>query len=97
MSSIKDFKPTEEKTTKAPNEEELKQTKADYGDLVELFLNKYGSMDEDELISEMLKLVEQKKQQGNYDPDQLKMLARKVSPFLDDQQQAKMEELLKLL
>lgn len=96
MSSIKDFKPTSEQKT-TPTEEELNQTKADYSDLVELFLTRYGDLSEEELISEMLKLIEQKKQEGTYNPTQLKELAKKVEPFLDYQQKQKMEELLKLL
>ena len=98
MSSIKDFVATDQsKKNENPTQQQLEQTKADYSDLIELFLSKYGDMDEDELIAEMLKLIEQKKQEGTYDPQQLKQLAQKVSPFLDNQQKQKMEDLLKLL
>ena len=94
MSSIKDFKPTENKN---PTQEDIKKTEADYGDLVELFLTRYGEMNEDELIAEMLKLIEKKKQEGTYNPTELKNLASRVKPFLDETQKQKMDELLKLL
>ena len=94
MSSIKDFKPTENKN---PTQEDIKKTEADYGDLVELFLTRYGEMNEDELIAEMLKLIEKKKQEGTYNPTELKNLASRVKPFLDETQKEKMDELLKLL
>ena len=98
MSSIKDFVATDQsKKNENPTQQQLEKTKADYSDLIELFLSKYGDMDEDELIAEMLKLIEQKKQEGTYDPQQLKQLAQNVSPFLDNQQKQKMEDLLKLL
>ena len=98
MSSIKDFKKVENTTTKNTiDPEELHKTKEDYSDLIELFLSKYGQMDEDELIAEMLKLINIKKQQGTYDAEQLKELAGKVTPFLDEQQKQKMESLLKYL
>ena len=99
MSSIKDFVPKNEqnKTQKQPTKEQLEKTQADYGDLVSLFLSRYAQLSEDELIEEMLKLIKQKKQEGTYDPEKLKELALKVSPFLNSSQQQKMEELLKLL
>ena len=99
MSSIKNFNCTEENNQKTneTHEEKLKQYTADYSDLVNLFLSKYGSLDEDELISEMFKLINQKKQEGTYDAQQIKNLARKVEPFLNEEQKLKMEELFKLL
>ena len=98
MSSIKDFK-KEEKTDikkEIPNPK-LQQTQEDYADLIELFLSKYGYMDEEQLIAEMLKLINIKKQQGTYNAERLKELASRVTPFLDEQQKQKMESLLKYL
>ena len=54
-------------------------------------------MDEDQLIEEMLKLIEKKKQQGTYDKQQILELASKVAPFLNAEQRAKMEDLLKII
>lgn len=100
MSSIKNFnytKDEKQEQSKEKDETELKQSTADYSDLIDLFLSKYGSLDEDELIFEMLKLINQKKQEGTYDAQQIKDLARKVEPFLNDEQKQKMEDLFKLL
>ena len=103
MSSIKDFKVVEEKKKKkeeqlhTPTQDELNKTRQDYGDLIDLFLGKYGEMDEDQLIEEMLKLIEKKKQQGTYDKQQILELASKVAPFLNAEQRAKMEDLLKII
>ncbi len=103
MSSIKDFRATNSKKGESnqrvhkPTQEELDKTKQDYGDLIDLFLNKYGKMDEDELIAEMLKLIEKKKQEGTYDKNQIQELVSKVAIFLNDEQRAKMEDLLKII
>lgn len=103
MSSIKDFKVVEDEKSKkeeqlyTPTQDELNKTRQDYGDLIDLFLSKYGEMDEDQLIEEMLKLIEKKKQQGTYDKQQILELASKVAPFLNAEQRAKMEDLLKII
>ena len=100
MESIKDFVPTQEKEGQKQlniTKTDLQQTKEDYSDLIELFLSRYGDMDEDKLIAEMLRLINEKKKQGTYNAQELKMLDEKVKPFLDAEQTAKMEELLKYL
>lgn len=103
MSSIKDFVAADDQTMQKNEQKltisqpKLEKTKADYGDLIELFLTKYGQMNEDELIAEMLKLIQQKKDEGTYNPQELKDLAARVKPFLDDEQIAKMESMLKYL
>ena len=62
MSSIKDFaKQNKENKQTEIREEDLKKTQDDYSDLIQLFMSNYGTMNEDELISEMLKLIQQKK------------------------------------
>ena len=51
MSSIKDFKVVEDEKSKkeeqlhTPTQDELNKTRQDYGDLIDLFLSKYGEMD----------------------------------------------------
>ena len=102
MSSIKDFVPTDDKkatqdSISQPTQDQLKETQGDYSDLVELFLSRYGEMDEDELIGEMLRLINQKKQNGTYNAQQLKDLAQRVRPFLNTEQAQKMESLLNYL
>ena len=100
MASIKDYvaKEDELKTQKTEiTQEKLEETQDNYSDLIDLFLSRYGDMDENELIAEMLKLIDKKKQQGTYNPEELKMLANRVKPFLNAEQSAKMEDLLKYL
>ena len=95
MSSIKDFKP--QNTNDSPSREQLNKTQDDYSDLINLFLSKYGELSEDELVGEMLKLIQQKKEAGTYDGEQIKQLANKVKPFLNNEQKQRMDELLTLL
>ena len=95
MSSIKDFKP--QNANDAPSQEQLNKTQDDYSDLINLFLSKYGELSEDELVGEMLKLIQQKKEEGTYDGEQIKQLANKVKPFLNNEQKQRMDELLTLL
>lgn len=100
MASIKDYvAKADEADSQKPEitQEKLKETQDNYSDLIELFLSKYGNMSEDELIAEMLKLINQKKQEGTYNPEELKMLASRVKPFLNAEQTEKMEDLLKYL
>ncbi len=100
MSSIKDFakKPIDNQDLrdKIP-EDVLKKTEEDYSDLIDLFMSKYGTMSEDELIQEMLKLINEKKKNGTFDARKIRDLASKVAPFLTDEQIAKMYQLLNYL
>ena len=63
----------------------------------EEFVSKYGEMSEAELMSEMLKLVAEKKKDGTFDAEQIKLVAEQVAPLLDDEQRGKMYNLLKFL
>ncbi len=76
---------------------EFKQVEADYGDFVQDFVNNYGNMSEAELMQEMFKLIQQKKAEGTFDAQKIRELAQVVAPMLDDEQRAKMYNLLNYL
>ncbi len=69
----------------------------DYQGLAEEFLKKYGSMDESQLLDEMLKLIKKQKQEGKFDAEQIKKAAMQIAPLLNDEQRAKMLNLLNYL
>ncbi|MBQ7977113.1 MAG: hypothetical protein IJ301_00735 [Clostridia bacterium] len=97
--SIKNFNASNpnENFEEITNSEEFEQVQNQYGDLVEEFVSKYGEMSEAELMSEMLKLVAEKKKDGTFDAEQIKLVAEQVAPLLDDEQRGKMYNLLKFL
>ena len=77
--------------------EDFKQVEADYGDFIAKCLQDYGNKSEKELISDIVKLINQKKLDGTFDAEQIKKVAYIVKPFLDEKQQNKLEKLLLLL
>ena len=79
------------------SEQKLNQAEGDYGGLVHEFLSRYGTMSENELMQEMLKLIQQKKADGTYNPDQIRGAAKQITPLLTPNQRDKMEKLLKFL
>lgn len=98
MSSIKDYaKQSNQNKRTEIKEEDLKKTQDDYSDLIELFMSKYGTLSEDELIAEMLKLIQQKKANGTFDGRKLRELAERVAPFLTPEQRSKMYDMMNYL
>lgn len=94
--SIKDFS-VDDNVSNITDSEEFKQVENDYGDLVKDFVSKYGEMNEAELMSEMLRLVAQKKREGTFDVQKIKEVAEQVAPLLEPEQRAKMYNLLNFL
>ena len=96
---LKDFAKSnlhnQEETKK--EEKTMEQTQAEYGDLVNEFVKRYGDMEEEQLLSEMFKLIQQKKQEGTFDANQIRKAAEQVAPLLTDEQRAKMYSLLNYL
>ncbi len=78
-------------------QEELDKVKDEYGDMVELFLTKYGDMSEEELVKEMLKIVASQKRNGTFDAQKIRMAAEKIAPMLSEEQRVKMLNLLNYL
>ena len=98
MPSIRDYaKNNNQQRSSEIKEEDLKKTQDDYSDLIELFMTKYGTLTEDELIAEMLKLIQQKKANGTFDGKKLRELAERVSPFLTPEQRSKMYDMMNYL
>lgn len=95
--SIRDFSADNANLDDITDSEEFKQVENDYGDLVKDFVSKYGEMSEAELMSEMLRLVAQKKKEGTFDAEKIKQVASQVAPLLEPEQRAKMYNLLNFL
>ncbi|MBO5103004.1 MAG: hypothetical protein J6C13_02820 [Clostridia bacterium] len=110
--NIKDFSETnrvEQKQTQSKNSNvkdkfeqikdtpEFKQVENEYGDFIKDFVDNYSNMSESELMQEMLRLVAQKKAEGDFNPQQIRELAEVVAPLLDPEQRAKMYNLLNYL
>ncbi|MBR4270568.1 MAG: hypothetical protein IKQ31_02710 [Clostridia bacterium] len=98
---ITDFKPKQDKSKENCVEqipqEEMDKVKDEYGNMVELFLSKYGEMSEGELIKEMLKIVTKQKRDGTFDAEKIKQAAEKIEPLLSEEQRAKMQNLMLFL
>lgn len=68
------------------NEQQLQQT-----------LNKFKSMSQNDLMTELLKETNKQKQNGNLNDKKLQDLSNQLKPMLDSSQQAKLDEILKML
>ncbi len=103
--NISDYKSTKIDAESIKNEdlEELKKSpefqrvERDYGDVIQDFINNYANLSEPELMQEMLRLIAKKKQEGTFDPNTLRDVAKVVAPMLDDEARAKMYTLLNFL
>ena len=96
--NITDYASTQNKLTdsveKISKTEEFKSVENDYSDLVEKFLANFGKMSEEELLAEILKIVAEKKKDGSFDREKIKSIVEKIAPLLNDEQRAKMKNLL---
>jgi len=82
---------------KIKQSEEFHSVESEYSDLIEKFLLNYGKMSEEELMAEMLKIVAEKKKNGTFDANKVRTLADVLTPFLNNEQVAKMKNLLNFL
>ena len=60
-------------------------------------LKKYSAMDEDALISELIKNVAAQKQNGTYNPEQMSAFINIMSPSLSPEQREKLTNLVKVI
>lgn len=74
---------------------EHKNNPEDAGKQVESLYNTYKGKTEDELLEELIKHVAKQKQNGTYDYDSLQSLISKITPYLTNEQKAKLNEVLK--
>ena len=101
--NLKDFAKQEDLRTaqedkKPPiQEEKLEKVSEDSGDLVQEFMKRYGKMDQQQMMSELFKLIQQKKAEGTFDAEQIRKASEHIAPLLDDAQRAYMYKLLKYL
>ncbi len=95
--NLKDFAKTETPKEQSIPNEKLDEIKQNHGDLVEEFMKRYGKMDERQMMSEMFKLIQQKKQEGTFDTEQIRRAATQLAPFLSEEQRAYMYNLLNYL
>ncbi len=77
--------------------DDFKKVENEYGDFIQDFVSKYGQMEEQDLLTEMLKLIAEKKAEGDFDAEKIKQIANQIAPLLEPEQQEKMYNLLKYL
>lgn len=65
-----------------------------YGDKVKEMIDKFQGMSEPELLREIFKIINKQKQEGTFNPQKIKNIAQNIKPFLNIEQQEKLEELL---
>ena len=54
-------------------------------------------MSEGELITEVFKIINEKKRNGTFNPDEIDQLASIIAPMLNDEQRQKMQQLIDLI
>ena len=66
-------------------------------DQVRAQMSQFEGKSEQELMSELMRSVEQGKQDGSFTPEAAEAFMKKVSPMLDDAQRARMRQLMGML
>ena len=78
------------------NEELKEEILKNYGVGKDAF-EKYSSMDEDALISELIKNVAASKADGSYDPQKMTAFNNAVSPSLTPEQREKLNNVIRII
>lgn len=65
-------------------------------EIVSIFLKNFGKLSEDELLNEMKIIVEKQKQDGTYDEKSMQGLLKRIGPFLNSDQQQKINQIFGL-
>ena len=103
---IRNFKDTDinefankiEDGTMSQEEQEAMQTlKEQYGTQVEEMIEKFQNLSEAELITELFNLVNEKKRNGTFNPQEIQNIANIIFPLLSEEQREKMQNLLLLI
>lgn len=81
----------------AEEENALNDLKGQYGEDIDNLIDRFQNMNETELITEVFRIINQKKQNGTFDPNDIDKIASVISPLLDDEQRGKMEQLINLI
>ena len=95
---LKDFSKVKLNSENNDSKEVKSKEKNDgYTEIISSFLSKFGTMSEDDLLNEMLKLIEKQKSEGTYDAEKVKGLVATIRPFLNSIQQKKIDDLMGFL
>ena len=77
------------KTQKQPDKDDIRN--------VQDTISKYQGKSEDEMFSELMKMVDKEKKDGSFNIDTLASFARNAAPMLSSEQREKMEAIIKQL
>ena len=77
--------------------EEIKRDNPEEYDNINNLLNKYKNYSSDELLTEYLRVIEEKKRDGTLSMNELENFKSNIFPFLTGEQKQKFEELLNLI
>ena len=77
--------------------EEFKQKEPDTFESINEAYNKYSAMPEGDLIDELIRITKAQKEAGTFDEQELKTTYNTLYPMLNEQQRAKLDQLIKLI
>ena len=77
--------------------EEFKQKEPETFENINEAYNKYSAMPEDDLMDELFKVTRAQKEAGTFDEAQIKTTYDTLYPMLNEQQRAKLDQLIKLI
>lgn len=96
--NINDFVNKAEEGEMSREEQDAMQTlKEQYGTQVEELINKFQNLSEPELIAELFNVINEKKRNGTFNPQEIGNIANIISPLLSEEQREKMRNLLLLI
>ncbi len=75
----------------------LDNLKQEYGPQIDDLIGRFQNMSEAELITEVFKIINEKKRNGTFNPQDIDNLAKIISPLLNEEQKKKMEQLIQLI
>jgi len=70
------------------------KNKQNSNETVNAVMGKYGSMNEEQLIDELIKKVNEQKSNGTYDKKQIENFVKIISPKLNEKQRQKLKRMV---
>lgn len=70
------------------------KNKQNSNETVNAVMGKYGSMNEEQLIDELIKKVNEQKSNGTYDKKQIENFVKIISPKLNEKQRQKLKKMV---
>ncbi len=96
--NVNDFvKKAQDNNFSQEEKQAMDELKWQYGDQIEELIGKFQNMSEAELITEVFKIINEKKRNGTFDPNEIEKLAEMIKPLLNEEQRQKMEQLINLI